>query len=549
MKVSELLVKCLENEGVDIIFGLPGEENMGILDALLDSKIKFITTRHEQGAAFMADVYGRLSGKAGVCLTTLGPGATNLLTGVADAYLDHSPLVALTGQASIDRLHKDSHQHIDIVSVFHPVTKWNILLQKPETLPEIVRKAFKTAEMEKPGTTHIDLPEDVMSMDIKEAPFTTKPGYMGHHWVPKPPEKTIREAKKLIDESRYPIVLAGNGVARRNASNQLLKFAERLNIPVCTTFMGKGNISDRHPLSLGTVGLQARDYVSCGFERADLIIAVGYDLVEYNPRFWNPDGSKKIIHIDCTSAEVDSFYNVEVEVVGEIGKSLDMLAELCAPRENINFTKALREMIVKEISEYENDNSFPMKPQRVISDIRSVLNEDDILISDVGMHKLWIARLYPGYRPKTCIISNGFASMGIALPGALSAKLLHPTKNVLAVTGDGGFMMNSQELETAVRTGTPFVVLVFHDRRFGVIEWKQVLKYKRPAFIEFSNPDFTKYAESFGAKSYSIAGADELKPALREAFRSDTLTVIDCPVDYKENFRLTDRLGHFTCPV
>lgn len=549
MKASELLIKCLENEETKVIFGLPGEENMAILDALLDSKIRFITTRHEQGAAFMADVYGRLSGEAGVCLSTLGPGATNLLTGVADANLDRAPLVALTGQASLDRLHKESHQHIDIVSVFHPVTKWNTLVQKPEIIPEVVRKAFKISEMEKPGATHLDLPEDVMSMDVDVTPIYSRNGYMGHRWLPDPPEISIKAAKKIINEAKYPVIIAGNGVARRRASSELLKFAEKLNIPVCTTFMGKGVISDKHHLSLGTVGLQARDYISCGFERADLIIAVGYDIVEFHPRLWNPDGSKKILHIDSVSAEVDVWYNVELEVTGEIGKTLSILADICEPREEIAFTKSLREMIINELYSMKDDNSFPLKPQRIISSIREVLDEDDIVISDVGMHKLWLARLYPAFRPNTCIISNGFASMGISVPGGIAAKLLYPEKKVISVTGDGGFLMNSQEIETAIREGITYVILVFHDKRYGVIEWKQLSKYKRSAFINFTNPSIKKYAESFGAKAYEIRAADELIPALKEAFNNNVVSVIDCPVDYKENMRLTERLGKFTCPV
>lgn len=549
LKASELLIKCLENEDVKFIFGLPGEENLDILNALLDSKIRFITTRHEQGAAFMADVYGRLSGKAGVCLSTLGPGATNLLTGVADANLDHAPVVALTGQTALDRLHKESHQHIDIVSIFHPVTKWNTLIQKPEIIPEVVRKAFKISEMERPGATHLDLPEDVMKMSVDNSPLYSKQGYPGHNWVPEPSEEMIERAKKLINEAKYPIVIAGNGVVRRRAGGELIKFCEKLNIPACTTFMAKGCISDKHRLSLGTVGLQTRDYISCGFERADLIIAAGYDLVELHPRFWNPDANKKILHIGCTSAEVDSWYNVEVEVVGEIGVALQSLSEICSPKEETNFTGELREMIFKELFDFKDDNSFPLKPEKIISTIREVLNEDDILISDVGMHKLWLARLYPTYKPNTCIISNGFASMGIAVPGGVSAKLLYPERKVIAVTGDGGFLMNSQEIETAVRVGTPFVVLVFHDDRFGVIEWKQLSKFNRSAFIEFTNPSFIKYAESFGAKAYRIKSPDELLPVLKESFNNKVITVIDCPVDYTENFRLTERLGSITCPV
>jgi len=417
-----------------------------------------------------------------------------------------------------------------------------------EVIPEVVRKAFKISEVEKPGATHIDLPEDVMALNINNVnPYTNRSTV--NSWIPEPPDKSIELARKLIDESRYPVVIAGNGVARRRASIPLTRFAERLNIPVCTTFMGKGGISDRHELSLGTVGLQSRDLVSCGFERADLIISVGYDLVEYHPLHWNPEKNKKILHIDCTPAEVDASYNAEVEVIGEIGVALNMLSEICKPKDKIKFTTALREMIVKEVYDYQNDNSFPLKPQRIISDLRRALNEDDILISDVGMHKLWIARLFPCYKPLTCIISNGFASMGIAVPGAIAAKLLYPEKKVVAVTGDGGFMMNSQEIETAVRLGTPYVILVFHDKRYGVIEWKQMSRFKRSAFINFTNPDLKKYAESFGAKAYQIGSADELLPVLKEALNNKVISVIDCPVDYTENFRLTERLGHITCPI
>lgn len=544
MKVAEGLLRCLENEGVRHIFGLPGEENMEILDALHDSSIQFVSTHHEQGAAFMADLYGRLTGRAGVCLSTLGPGATNLITGIADAFLDRAPLVALTGQASLDRMHKESHQLIDIVSIFHPVTKWNVLLQKPESVPEVVRKAFKLAEEEKRGPTHIDVPEDLASMDARFEPLPRE-----DRQEPEPKDRTLRNALALIERARFPMILAGNGVLRSRASRALVRFAEKFQIPVANTFMAKGIIPFDHPLSFMAVGLQARDYVSCGFDRADLVIAVGYDMVEYHPELWNPDRNKTILHIDRTAAEVDDAYVCALEVVGDIATTLDRMTDMGTSREGRPSVSVLRDYIVNEFESFRDDRSFPLKPQKILSDLRTALDRRDILISDVGAHKLWIARMYPCYQPSTCVISNGFASMGIALPGAVAAKIVHPDRKVVAASGDGGFLMNVQELETAVRLGTPFVVLVWHDRGYGLIRWKQMNRYGRTTAVDWGDVDFCGLAKSFGAEGYRVQAAEELLPILREALASQRVSVVDCPVDFQENIRLTERLGQLVCPI
>lgn len=544
MNAAQLLVKCLENEDVRYIFGLAGEENMAVLDALLDSHITFIPVRHEQGAAFMADVYGRLSGRAGVCLSTLGPGATNLITGVADANLDRSPVVAITGQVGLERMHKGSHQYIDIVSTFKPFTKWNTLIHTPKIVAEVVRKAFKIAQTERPGACHLEFPEDVADMEAEGTPVPT------YQTLPMiAPEELIRKAVKLIAGSRSPIILAGNGCAREAACDHLRQFAEKAYIPVAHTFMGMGAIPYSHPLSLHSVGLQSRDYINSGFEKADLVIAVGYDFAEYLPSKWNPKRDKTIIHVDTIPAEIDSHYTPAVELIGSLCTTLAGMTETVAPREGHTFAFQLRKAIEKELEEKREDSSFPLKPQKIVADMSRAMGKDDIVISDVGTHKLWIARMYPCEKPNTCVISNGFASMGIALPGAIAAKLLFPEKKIMAASGDGGFLMNVQELETAVELKVPIVNLVIRDDGFGLIKMKQIAKYRRSAFVEFKNPDLVALAESFGAKGYRVRSADELLPILNEAFRQSVPSVVDCPVDYSENAHLTNQLGKIDITV
>jgi acetolactate synthase-1/2/3 large subunit len=545
LNTAELLIKCLENEGVEFIFGLPGEENLHVLEAIKDSKIKFITTRHEQGAAFMADVYGRLTGKAGVCLSTLGPGATNLMTGVADANLDGAPLVAITGQVGTDRMHIESHQYLDLVAMFAPVTKWNKQIVRPGITPEVVRKAFKLAQKEKPGAVHIDLPENIAAMPVD-----------GHPLIKDSREKiyasyrSVNAAAMVIARAKNPLILAGNGAIRAGAADALTEFATRLNIPVANTFMGKGAIPYIHPLSLWTVGLQQRDFITCAFEKSDLVIAVGYDLIEYSPKRWNPDSTIPIIHIGSSSAEIDSSYIPTVEVVGDIADSLDEILKRCDRQGKATpFAASLRTEIREDYERYAFDEAFPIKPQKIIYDLRQVMGSEDIVISDVGAHKMWMARHYHSECPNTCIISNGFAAMGIAIPGAIAAKLVHPDKKVVAVTGDGGFMMNCQELETALRVNTAFVTLIFNDNGYGLIGWKQINQFGESSFVDFSNPDFVKFAESMGLKGYRVESADDLIPTLKTALEQEVPSVIDCPVDYSENIRFSQKSGDLTCPI
>jgi len=544
MKASELFIRCFENEGVERIFGIPGEENIDVMDVLLDSSIEFITTRHEQGAAFMADVQGRLTGRAGVCLATLGPGATNLVTGVADANMDRAPLVAIAGQAATTRMHKESHQHLDLVNLFRPITKYSAQVLEAGIIPEIVRKAFKQAEAEKPGASFIDLPENIAKAELDEK----EPLKVQRALAPVPPEEKIRQASELIAGARYPLVMAGNGVIRAGATDALVRFAETLNLPVATTFMAKGAIPWSHPNSLGAVGLQAHDYVGCGFDRADVVVCVGYDMVEYHPYLWNPNRDHQIVHIDSTPAEVDEHYIVAAGLIGDIGQALDAVGAISQPHDSLP-ASGLRQAIADEFSEHANDRAFPIKPQKILWDLRLVLEPDDILISDVGAHKMWIARMYQAERANTCLISNGFASMGIGVPGAIGAKFVHPDRNIVTITGDAGFLMNSQEIETALRTDTPIVILIWNDSEYGLITWHQLRHFGRSSHTEFTNPDLVAYAESFGAKGYRVEAADELVPILAQAIADETVVVIDCPVDYSENMKLTEKLGELVCPI
>ena len=544
MNGAELFVRCLENEGVEYIFGIPGEENIAVMDVLLESPIRFITTRHEQGAAFMADTQGRLTGKAGVCLATLGPGATNLITGFADANMDRAPIVGIAGQGATTRLHKESHQILDLVNLFEPISKYATQVREPEVIPEIVRKAFKVAQAEKPGGAFIDLPENIADMKATGK----QPLKVQHPAAPQPPEEKMRQAAAMISTAKYPIVMAGNGVVRGRAAAALAAFAERLNLPVATTFMAKGALPFSHRNCLGAVGLATTDYVSCGFDRADVVVCVGYDIVEYHPRLWNKGKDARIVHIDCSAAEVDEHYTVACGVLGDIAMALNGIAELAAPRDEFH-AGSLRDTIVAETAEFADDNGFPVKPQKILWDLRQALAAEDIVVSDVGAHKMWIARMYQNERPNTCVISNGFASMGIAVPGALAAKLCYPERAAVAVTGDAGFMMNSQEIETALRVGAAIVILIWTDSKYGLIEWHQMKKYGRASHIGFNNPDFVKYAESFGARGYRVESARDLLPTLKRAKEDNTVAVIECPVDYRENMKLTEKLGGLVCPI
>ena len=540
MNTAELLVKCLENEGVQVIFGIPGEENLAMMNAIARSSIRFITVRHEQGAAFMADVYGRLTGHAGVCLATLGPGATNLITGVADANSDGAPLVAITGQVSTDKIHLTAHQYLDLAKMFEPVTKRTKLVMRPDSVAEIARLAFKYAEGEgKPGATHIDLPVDVSLMEVPEGERPL------HRGAPNPETASLEHieiAAGMIFRAQNPVILVGSDAVRANASDALTEMAETLRIPVVNTMMAKGMIPFTSRYSLWTVGIPQRDYANQLLESADLLICVGYDIVEYAPQRINPTKNTPILHINTTPAHINKYYQTACEVVGDISDSLHRITLRTHRSQEPTAALAIREKLVAEQESFAADGAFPMKPQRILCDVRKALRPGDILLSDVGAHKMWVARHYNCYRPKTCLISNGFATMGFSLPGALAAKLVSPDKRVLVVTGDGGFMMNSQELETAVREHLPFVVLVFVDNGYGLIKWKGMDRFGETHCCDFTNPDLVRYAEAMHCKGYRISAADELLPTLEEAFRQEVPAVIECPVDYGENLRLSNRL-------
>jgi acetolactate synthase I/II/III large subunit len=527
VRTSDLFVECLENEGVQYVFGLPGEENLQLLDSLSRSRqVRFVTTRHEQGAAFMANVYGRLSTYPGVCLSTLGPGATNLLTGVADAQLDRAPLVAITGQIALRSVFKQAHQYLDVMRLFAPVTKWNARIELAETTPEIVRKAFRLARLEKPGATHIELPEDVAAADVSATPMPVR-----RTTYPMARAEQIARAAELVRASTKPVILAGNGVVRRQAAAALTAFAQRLRIPVTTTFMGKGVLDARDPLALPAVGLQAAARLPAVLAAADLVIAVGYDLVEWAPSVWNATRDKTILHLDSSAAEVDHDYLPAAEVIGEIGDNLRALADEVGDRPAVLPQPAAQQPLTAALAAFAGDQSWPMQPQRIVHDLRAALADDDIVISDVGVHKLWLATRYPAARPNTLIVANGLASMGIAVPGAIAAKLVHPERKVVAVSGDGGFLMNSQELETAKRLRTPFVSLVLVDGRYGLIALNQERRFGGAFATEFGNPNFVTYAAAFGLPGFRVGSADEFLPVLRRALELDEPSIIAVPVD------------------
>jgi acetolactate synthase-1/2/3 large subunit len=537
MKGSDLIVRCLENEGVEYIFGVPGEEVLDLMDSLSRSMIKFIVTRHEHGASFMANVYGRLSHRPGVCLSTLGPGATNLMTGVADAYLDRAPLIAITGQARLEKIHKEAHQYIDVVSSFEHITNWNSTIMRADFIPEIIRKAFDIA-LDMPGAVHIELPEDVAEEETSKIPLERK----RNTHTSSPDMNELERIADFIKNASIPVILAGNGVLREEASEELIEFVNKTGIPVISTFMGKGAIPADSELYLGSMGMED-DYILCGTEVADLVICIGFDHVEFSPRFWNKGASKKIMHIHSDHPEVDSNYLPDFILIGSIKQILQQLTSLCSFNKKIPlYFSKLKSKIESELGSFKDNLSFPMKPQKILYDIRKCLFRSDILISDVGAHKIWIGRLFPVYEPNTVIISNGLASMGFALPGAIAANLVHPGKKIVAVMGDGGFMMNVQELETAVRLGCSFVVVIFNDRKYGVIDWKERIKFRSSFGVEFSNPDFVKLAESFGAKGFRIRKTEEFAPCLNKAIEDGGIWIIDVKVDYSENLKLTRRL-------
>ncbi len=555
MKASDLFLRCLESEGVEYIFGLPGEENNDLMFSLLNSKIKFILVRHEQGAAFMADVYGRITQKVGVCLSTLGPGATNLITGVANANMDRSPILAITGQTDSNLRHKESHQNMDVISMFNPITKWRWSIHNADVIAELVRRAFKISIEEKAGAVHLELPENIAKEKSDIKPIKKPKRTLRS----SPQSGLIKKAVKMILSAKIPLILIGNGCIRGSASSNIRKFVEKTGIFSMNTFMAKGVISDKSGRHLQTIGIQDKDNLLIALRDCDLVIAIGYDLVEYSPKNWNRNLDKKIIHIDFTSAEVETYYPPDIEIAADIGYTIDaILHELIQEKEveegkKINKNKNLhsldtpyfeipdtfreiKKQISERISNFKNDFAYPINPMKLVIDVRNALEENDIVISDVGAHKLWIAKTYNTYIPNTCLIPNGFCSMGFALPGAIAAQLVRPNQKVVVMCGDGGFLMNVQELETAVRLQLPIIVIIWCDSDYGMISMKQIHEFGRSAFTRFNNPDFVTLAQSFGAIGYHVKSTEEFPKILEKAKESTSVPIIIAiDVDYSKN--------------
>lgn len=543
MNGAQLFVKCLENEGVKYIFGVPGEENEDFLFALDDSPIQFVPTRHEQGAAFIANVMGRLSGKAGVCLSTLGPGATNLITGVADAYLDRSPLIAITGQGSTERMHHESHQMIDIKQIFKAISKYSVSVIHTAIIPEVVRKAFKSAEAEKPQAVHIELPENIAGKTLENEVKVLNRNQVRR---PSPDQQSIDQALSLLNESQNILILAGNGAIRKRASHSLTNLAHQCNIMVATSFMGKGAISAKDSFALGTIGLGFKDYIAEAFENADTVITIGYDISEYDPKHWNIGTSKKIIHIDFEQADVFEDYQPDVEIVGDITNSIISITQHLKKQYPIDWVKPIKNRIQKSIQKYSPDpDETTFNTPAILHATREVMTEDGLLISDVGTHKMWIARNYETYCPNGCIISNGLASMGIALPGGIAAKIDNPNRQVITVMGDGGALMNFQEIETAKRLGLAFVILILNDNNYGLIKWKQNMHRGASVGTNIDNPDFVMLAKSFGVDAHKPKDYKDFSKILGHALHHNKLTVIEVPIATDVNNELIEELTNY----
>ncbi len=550
MKASDLFVQCLEAEGIEYIFGVPGEENADFMLSLEKSEqIQFILCRHEQGAAFMAEIYGRLTGHTAGCLGTLGPGATNLITGVADSNMDRAPMLVLTGQGDTERLHKESHQIMDVVHMFEPVTKWATTVIHENNIPEIVRKAVRLARTEKPGAVHIELPEDIASQDATARPLSPQ-----RFRRPVPDDKSVDTAFEILKRAERPVILAGNGCIRKRASKQLRLFCEQTGIGVISTFMAKGCVDMDADYCLYTIGLQAKDLVACAMDAADVVLALGYDMVEYHPDLWNAKGDKHIIHADFLPAEIDEDYHPETEIIGDLAHTLWMLNQRVEASGGLSFDLShqadTRRKMQAELAMYKDDDTTGViKPQKVLWDIRQVMGSEDILLSDVGAHKMWIARHYHCHEPNTCLIPNGFCSMGSAFPGAIAAGLILPQRRIIAVCGDGGFMMNPQEMETARRLDVNIVVMVWDDGEYGLISWKQETQFGTHTDLAFNNPDWLKLADAFGWKSHIVENSKDLVTILDHAFMESGPSLVVVPIDYRENLKLTERLGDIACAI
>jgi len=548
MKASDLFVACLVTEGVEYVFAVPGEENLDLLESLRTSPIEVIVTRHEQGAAFMAATYARLTGKVGVCLATLGPGATNLVTGVAYAQLNGIPLLAITGQKAIRDNWQADFQVLDVVGMMRPLTKRTRQIQGPRSIPKEVRDAFKLATTERLGACHIELPEDIAGERVEPKYKPMQPGLIRR---PDAGMKAVRQAAAEIRAAEHPILIVSSRAQRTRVRQRLREFCDRTGLFVIHTQLGKGVLGDDHPSSLMAFGIHRRDYVNCVVDRADLIVTVGYSTVEYPPSVWNQDLSKKLLHIDFNPARTEIYYNPTVELVGDISTSLQLLlTELGDYRYDGEAVAAFRRDLMQRLCEEgAADPAFPLRPRRIVADCRRALGPQDIICMDNGIYKLWFSRHYPTLDIGTFLLDNTLATMGAGLSSAMGAKLVHPRRRVLAVCGDGGFMMNSQELETAVRRQIPVVALIVNDNAYGFIKWKQQNEGFADFGLDLGNPDFVKYAEAYGALGLRVTKADELLPRLEEAFASGRPALVECPIDYSENSSVwSQQLDDLQCP-
>ncbi len=557
MKASDLFVRCLETEGITHIFGVPGEENADFMVSLADSDIQFVLTRHEQGAAFMAEVYGRLTGNPAACLGTLGPGATNLITGVADANMDRAPMLVLTGQGETTRQHKESHQVMQVVAMYEPVTKWAHAIKHPDNIPEVLRKAVRVARSEKPGAVLIELAEDIAKLDANTRPMPVR-----RYTRPVTDCRVVDQAIDMLKDARRPIVLAGNGTIRHPASQALRQFAEKTGIGVVSTFMAKGCVDMDADYCMYTIGLQSRDYITCAIEAADLVMTIGYDMVEYPPRLWNPGSAKPVIHIDYQPAEIDSNYHPDVELIGDISQALAMINYALDQADPLQFDltpqRAARRQMTGDIEQHAADQTEGLiRPQKAIWDVRQALGPDDILLCGVGAHKMWVARHYHCHEPNTCLIPNGFCSMGMPLPGSIAADLVvrhgldgkSSDRRVFGIVGDGDFLMNVQEMETAHRLNSNITLMVWDDGGYGLISWKQDNEFGRHTDLAFGNPDWVNLARTFGWSGEYVDRSADLAAAIDRALAHQGPSLIALPIDYRENPKLSERLGQIVCPI
>lgn len=534
-KGSDLLVEALENEGVERVFGVPGEENLDVLESLRRSKIQMVLTRHEQAAAFMAATHGRLTGKPGVCLATLGPGALNFSTGAAYAHLGAMPMILITGQKAIKTAKQARFQIVDVVASMRPLTKMTRQIVSPASIPALVRDAFRVAMEERPGPVHLELPEDVAAEEIEDIPLIPV------HPLDQPvaPTVALDRAAEMILAAKRPLVMIGAAGNRPRLVEPLSAFVRRIGVPFFNTQMGKGAVTGGSNLYLGTAALSEGDYVHEAVAAADLIIAIGHDTVEKPPFLMRSAGGPKVVHVGYQSANVEQVYHPDAEVVGDIGASVTALAERLGGKlpEQTKLLE-LRQRILAKINARAEEDRFPVTPQRLVHDVRAVMPEDGIVCLDNGMYKIWFARNYRTHVANTLLLDNALATMGAGLPSAMMAAMLHPKRRVMAVCGDGGFMMNSQEMETAVRLGLNLVVLVLNDGAYGMIRWKQAVDQFPDYGMTFGNPDFVAYAKAYGAKGSRVTSAEALVPTLEAAFKGGGVHLVDCPIDYSENTRV-----------